>query len=58
MRFYRRLLLVATLLAFAVIALGAYVRLSDAGLGCRTGRDAMATGWAFRMRHMSNRPPE
>lgn len=34
MRIYRRLLLVATLLAFAVIALGAYVRLSDAGLGC------------------------
>jgi cytochrome c oxidase assembly protein subunit 15 len=34
MRLYRRLLLVATLLAFAVIALGAYVRLSDAGLGC------------------------
>jgi cytochrome c oxidase assembly protein subunit 15 len=33
-RLYRRLLLVATLLAFAVIALGAYVRLSDAGLGC------------------------
>ena len=34
MRFYRRLLLVTTLLAFVVIALGAYVRLSDAGLGC------------------------
>ena len=34
MRLYRRLLLAATLLAFAVIALGAYVRLSDAGLGC------------------------
>jgi len=34
MRFHHRLLLVATLLAFAVIALGAYVRLSDAGLGC------------------------
>ena len=34
MRLYRRLLLVAILLAFAVIALGAYVRLSDAGLGC------------------------
>jgi len=34
MRLYRRLLLVATLLAFAVIALGAHVRLSDAGLGC------------------------
>lgn len=34
MRLYRRLLLIATLLAFAVIALGAYVRLSDAGLGC------------------------
>ncbi|UCV20960.1 COX15/CtaA family protein [Ferribacterium limneticum] len=33
-RLYHRLLLVATLLAFAVIALGAYVRLSDAGLGC------------------------
>lgn len=34
MRLYRQLLLAATLLAFAVIALGAYVRLSDAGLGC------------------------
>jgi heme a synthase len=34
MTLYRRLLLTATLLAFAVIALGAYVRLSDAGLGC------------------------
>jgi cytochrome c oxidase assembly protein subunit 15 len=34
MRLYRQLLVVATLLAFAVIALGAYVRLSDAGLGC------------------------
>jgi len=34
MRLYLRLLLIATLLAFAVIALGAYVRLSDAGLGC------------------------
>ena len=34
MRLYRRLLLTATVLAFAVIALGAYVRLSDAGLGC------------------------
>lgn len=34
MRLYRSLLVVATLLAFAVISLGAYVRLSDAGLGC------------------------
>ncbi len=34
MRFYRSLLIVATLLAFGVISLGAYVRLSDAGLGC------------------------
>ena len=34
MRFYRYLLFLATLLAFGVIALGAYVRLSDAGLGC------------------------
>lgn len=34
MRLYRRLLLATTVLAFAVIALGAYVRLSDAGLGC------------------------
>lgn len=33
-RFYRPLLVIATLLAFGVIALGAYVRLSDAGLGC------------------------
>jgi len=31
---YRRLLLAATILAFGVISLGAYVRLSDAGLGC------------------------
>lgn len=34
MRYYRPLLLAATLLAFAVVTLGAYVRLSDAGLGC------------------------
>jgi len=34
MHFYRPLLLLATLLAFGVVALGAYVRLSDAGLGC------------------------
>ena len=34
MRLYRPLLLAAALLAFGVIALGAYVRLSDAGLGC------------------------
>lgn len=34
MRFHRSLLFLAALLAFGVIALGAYVRLSDAGLGC------------------------
>jgi cytochrome c oxidase assembly protein subunit 15 len=34
MRTYRTLALVATVLAFGVVALGAYVRLSDAGLGC------------------------
>lgn len=34
MRLYRLLLILATLLAFGVISLGAYVRLSDAGLGC------------------------
>jgi len=34
MSLYRRLLLAATLLAVVVIGLGAYVRLSDAGLGC------------------------
>ncbi|HZQ72519.1 MAG TPA: COX15/CtaA family protein [Burkholderiales bacterium] len=33
-RGYRLLVLVATLLAFAVVVVGAYVRLSDAGLGC------------------------
>jgi cytochrome c oxidase assembly protein subunit 15 len=31
---HRRLVLVALLVAFCVIVLGAYVRLSDAGLGC------------------------
>lgn len=31
---YRKILLAATLLAFIVVSLGAYVRLSDAGLGC------------------------
>jgi cytochrome c oxidase assembly protein subunit 15 len=31
---FRRLLLAAIILAFGVISLGAYVRLSDAGLGC------------------------
>ena len=34
MRLYRPLLVLATLLALGVISLGAYVRLSDAGLGC------------------------
>ncbi|MEI7432552.1 MAG: COX15/CtaA family protein, partial [Betaproteobacteria bacterium] len=34
MQLYRPLLILATLLAFGVISLGAYVRLSDAGLGC------------------------
>lgn len=34
MRLYRTLILAATLLALGVISLGAYVRLSDAGLGC------------------------
>lgn len=34
MRLYRTLLILATLLALGVISLGAYVRLSDAGLGC------------------------
>ncbi len=32
--YYRPLLIAATLLAFCVVGLGAYVRLSDAGLGC------------------------
>ena len=31
---YSRLIIFATLLALVVIVLGAYVRLSDAGLGC------------------------
>ena len=34
MHFHRRLALAAAILAFAVISLGAFVRLSDAGLGC------------------------
>lgn len=34
MRLYCRLLTLAALLAFVVIAMGAWVRLSDAGLGC------------------------
>lgn len=34
MRLYRPLLILAVLLALGVISLGAYVRLSDAGLGC------------------------
>jgi cytochrome c oxidase assembly protein subunit 15 len=34
MRIYRRLILAALLLTFGVVVLGAYVRLSDAGLGC------------------------
>lgn len=32
--YFRRIVLAAMLLAFVVIVLGAYVRLSDAGLGC------------------------
>ncbi len=34
MQIFNRLVLVATLLALFVVVLGAYVRLSDAGLGC------------------------
>ena len=34
MRWYSRLLLIATGLTLVVVVLGAYVRLSDAGLGC------------------------
>lgn len=34
MRIFNKLVLVATLLAVCVVVLGAYVRLSDAGLGC------------------------
>lgn len=34
MRLFDRLVLVATALAFCVVVVGAYVRLSDAGLGC------------------------
>lgn len=34
MKTYRNLILVALVLAFGVVSLGAYVRLSDAGLGC------------------------
>jgi cytochrome c oxidase assembly protein subunit 15 len=34
MTFYRNLVLLALILTFGVVSLGAYVRLSDAGLGC------------------------
>ncbi|MEW6415285.1 MAG: COX15/CtaA family protein [Pseudomonadota bacterium] len=34
MSFYRNLILATLILAFGVVSLGAYVRLSDAGLGC------------------------
>ncbi|MDP1643902.1 MAG: COX15/CtaA family protein [Thiobacillus sp.] len=34
MTLYRNLILVALILTFGVVSLGAYVRLSDAGLGC------------------------
>jgi len=34
MTFYRNLILAALILTFGVVTLGAYVRLSDAGLGC------------------------
>jgi len=34
MMFYRNLILVALILTFGVVSLGAYVRLSDSGLGC------------------------
>ncbi len=34
LKLFRRLCLIGTVLAFCVIVLGAYVRLSHAGLGC------------------------
>ena len=39
----RRAALSALVLAAIVILLGAWTRLVDAGLGCRTGRGATAT---------------
>ena len=38
----RRLIWLAFILACVVVPFGAYVRLSDAGLGARTGRDVTA----------------
>ena len=34
MKYFKKLLLLATITAFCLVVLGAYVRLSDAGLGC------------------------
>ena len=59
MRLYRALCLAALVLAFVVVVMGAYVRLSDAGLGCPdwpfcygqpvpaeiADRDALAKAW-------------
>jgi len=38
MTFYRKLILAALILTLGVVSLGAYVRLSDAGLGAPTGQ--------------------
>ena len=34
MKYFKKLLLLTTITAFCLVVLGAYVRLSDAGLGC------------------------
>jgi heme A synthase len=40
---YRKLVWASALLTLVVVVVGAYVRLSDAGLGCRIGRAVTAS---------------
>ena len=53
----RTLVIATTVATLGLVMLGAYVRLTDAGLGCRTGRRQFTAECRRRMRRRKFTPP-